>query len=95
MENVNQDAMLNEQSQTYRPSTGGPAQIPDDSTMLSEDYDPAELAGRVDSGPDGIGVPSGSPNMEQDTDTFGNGDSLGNNDGTEPDPAQTDEYPAL
>ena len=91
MENVNQDAMLNEQSQTFRPSTGGPAQIPDDGTMMSEEYDPSDLAGHVESGPDGVGVASGSPNMEQDTDNYGNGDSLGNNDGTEPDPTWTDE----
>ncbi|GAB4016298.1 hypothetical protein [Spirosoma koreense] len=91
MENVNQDAMLNEQSQTFRPDTGGPAQTPDESIMLNEDYDPADLAGDVDSGPDGTGSASGSAAMEPDRSNYGNGDSLGNNDGTEPDPELTDE----
>ena len=90
MENVNQDAMLNNQSQTFKPDTGGPAQTPDESIMINEDYNPVDLVGDVDSGPDGTGKPSGSPNMELDTDSYGNDDSLGNNDGTEPDPAMTD-----
>ncbi|WP_420150037.1 hypothetical protein [Spirosoma sp.] len=90
MENVNQDAMLNEQSQTFRPDTGGTAQTPDESIMLNEDYNPVDLAGDVDSGPDGTGVPSGSSSMEPDTLNYGNGDTLGNNDGTEPDPEATD-----
>ena len=91
MENVNQDAMLNEQSQTFHPDTGGPAQTPDESIMLNEDYNPTDLAGDVDSGPDGIGIASGSSAMEPDQNHYGNGDTLGNNDGTEPDPALTDE----
>ena len=35
MENVDQDAMLNEQSQTFRPDTGGPAQeaVPEDCAL--------------------------------------------------------------
>ena len=90
MENVNQDAMLNERSQTYRPETGGPAQTPDESIMINEDYKPTDLAGDVDSDPDGTGVASGSPNMELDTEHLGNGDALGNNDGTEPDPEMPD-----
>lgn len=91
MENVNQDAMFNEQSQTFRPDTGGPAQTPDESIMINEDYNPTDLVGDVDSGPDGMGNDSGSPNMEPDHTNYGNGDSLGNNDGTEPDPALSDE----
>ncbi|GAB4021767.1 hypothetical protein GCM10028808_67640 [Spirosoma migulaei] len=104
MENVNQDAMLNEQSQTFRPSTGGTDQTPDDSILLNEDYNPTDLAGDVNSPPttptdeeeaatgnDGTGAFSGSPNMEIDRDSYGNDDSIGNNDGTEPDPAWTDE----
>lgn len=90
MENVNQDAMLNKSPQPARPDTGDTAQVPDDSVMLSEDYNPTDLAGEVDSGPDGVGIASGSPTMEQDTDNYGNGDSLGNNDGTETDPTLTD-----
>ncbi|AUD01717.1 hypothetical protein [Spirosoma pollinicola] len=103
MENVNQDAMLNEQSQTFSPTTGGTAQTPDDSIMLNEDYNPADLAGDVNSPPttptdeeeaatgnDGTGAFSGSPNMEADRTNYGNGDSLGNNDGTEPDPEMND-----
>ena len=37
-------------------------------------------------GNDGTGAVSGSPNMEPDTTNYGNSDSLGNNDGTAPDP---------
>jgi hypothetical protein len=88
MENVNQDAMLNKRPQPTQP--GDTAQVPDDSVMLNEDYNPTDLAGGVDSGPDGVGVASGSSTMEQDTDNYGNGESLGNNDGTEPDPTLTD-----
>jgi len=91
MENVNQDAMLNKRSQTFQPDTGGTAQTPDESIMLNEDYNPTDLVGDVDSGPDGTGVASGSANMEPDRTNYGNSDSLGNNDGTEPDPALTDE----
>lgn len=61
-----------------------------DETFLPEDENP-ELAGPIDSGPEGIGRASGSPNMEPDVDSIGNDDSLGNNDGTEPDPTITDE----
>ena len=93
MENVNQDAMLNEQSQTFRPDTGGPAQTPDESIMINEDYNPTDLAGDVDSGPDGTGVASGSATMEPDSNNYGNGDALGNNDGTEPNPETSDELP--
>ena len=82
--------MLNERTQTFRPETGGPAQTPDESIMLNEDYNPTDLAGGVDSGPDGMGVASDSPTMEPDTEHFGSGDALGNNDGTEPSPEMTD-----
>ena len=85
--------MLNKRPQPAHPNSGETAQVPDDSVMLNEDYNPTDLAGEVDSGPDGVGVASGSPTMEQDTDNYGNGDSLGNNDGTEPDPAMTDMAP--
>jgi hypothetical protein len=91
MENVNQDAMLNERSQTFTPETEGPAQTPDESIMLNEDYNPTDLAGDIDSGPDGTGRASGSPTMEPDRNHFGNGDTLGNNDGTEPDPELSDQ----
>ncbi len=103
MENVNQDAMLNEQSRTFNPSTGGTAQTPDDSILLNEDYNPTDLAGDVNSPPTtltdeqeaaasnhGTGAASGSPNMEPDLTNYGNGDALGNNDGTETDPELTD-----
>ncbi|MBD2705014.1 hypothetical protein IC229_30575 [Spirosoma sp. BT702] len=104
MENVNQDAMLNEQSRTFKPDTGGPIQIPDQSEMLNQEYDPTDLSGDANtvpttpideqdaqSGNSGMGAASGSPNMEPDTRNYGNGDTLGNNDGTEPDPEMTDE----
>jgi len=107
MENTNQDAMLNEQSQTFRPDTGGPIQIPDKSDMLNEEYAPTDLSGDAHSVPTtptdeqetnaadkGMGAVSGSPNMEPDTSNYGNADSLGNNDGTEDDPEESD-YEAL
>ncbi|GAB2542219.1 hypothetical protein [Spirosoma aerophilum] len=103
MENTNQDAMLNEQSRSFDPSTGGTAQTPDDSILLNEDYNPSDLAGDVNAPPttptdeeeaatgnDGTGAVSGSPNMEADRTNYGNGDSLGNNDGTEPSPEWSD-----
>ncbi|QJW90627.1 hypothetical protein HNV11_15165 [Spirosoma taeanense] len=108
MENVNQDAMLNEQSRTFKPDTGGTDQTPDDSIMMNEDYNPADLSGDAHKMPttptdeqdaanpvDRSGAASGSPNMEPDVTNYGNGDSLGNNDGTEPDPEQTDPMPPL
>ena len=95
--------MLNEQSQTFTPDTGGPAQIPDDGAMLNQAYDPTDLSGDANrmpttptdeeeaaTGDDGTGAVSGSPNMEPDTKNYGNGDTLGNNDGTEDDPEETD-----
>ncbi len=93
MENVNQDAMLNERSKAFTPETEGPAQTPDESIMLNEDYNPTDLAGAVDSGPDGTGLASGSPAMEPDLTNYGNGDALGNNDGTEPNPEMSDQLP--
>ncbi|RYC70137.1 MULTISPECIES: hypothetical protein [Spirosoma] len=100
MENVNQDAMLNEQSKTYTPDTGGLMQTPDQSEMMNEEYNPTDLSGDAHHAPttptdeqdaatinDGSGMASGSPNMEPDrSSNFGNGDTMGNNDGTEPDP---------
>lgn len=81
----------------------GPDQIPDIRRMTSEDYDPTNLAGdaytlpsiltdeeEALTGDDGTGAFSGSPNMERDRGHFGNGDTLGNNDGTEPDPERVD-----
>ena len=107
MENVDQDAMLNEQSRTYTPTTGGTDQTPDDSIMLNEDYNPSDLAGDVNAPPttptdeqeaatgnDGTGAVSGSPNMAPDVTNYGNGDAMGNNDGTEPDPESIDEIPS-
>lgn len=95
--------MLNEQSQTFRPDTGGPAQTLDAGEMLTEAYDPTDLSGTSQSVPttptdeeeartgnDGTGAVSGSPNMEPDTTNYGNGDSLGNNDGTEDNPEEND-----
>lgn len=93
MENVNQDAMLNKRSQAFTPETEGPAQTPDESIMLNEDYNPTDLAGNVDSGPDGTGNVSDSPTMTPDRTNYGNGDALGNNDGTEPDPELSDNLP--
>lgn len=101
MESPNQDAMLNEQGKTFTPDTGGLLQTPDQNTMLNEEYNPTDLSGDANTlpttptdeeeaatGNDGTGAASGSPNMEPDTtiNGFGNGDTLGNNDGTEPDP---------
>ncbi len=95
--------MLNEQGQTFTPDTGGPVQAPDQSTMLNQEYDPTDLSGDAHSVPttptdeeeaatgnDGMGAVSGSPNMEADYSNYGNGDTLGNNDGTEDDPEETD-----
>lgn len=45
MEAPNQDAMLNQSSPSYRPDTGGPAQVPDDGRMLNQEYDPTDLSG--------------------------------------------------
>lgn len=103
MENVNQDAMLSKPAQAASPAQGETGQIPDDSTMLNEEFNPTDLAGDADAlpttptdeqeaatGNDGTGALSGSPNMEADFGNYGNADSLGNNDGTEPDPTMTD-----
>ena len=107
MESPNQDAMLNEQSKTFTPDTGGVVQSPDQSSMLTEDYNPTDLSGDANTLPTtptdeeeeaanringSTGAASGSPNMEPDADrnNFGNGDTLGNNDGTEPDPELSD-----
>ncbi|WP_338876176.1 hypothetical protein WBJ53_11035 [Spirosoma sp. SC4-14] len=103
MENTNQDAMLNEPSQSFQPETGGPIQIPDESDMLSESYAPTDLSGDANSAPTtptdeqeaqeinkGMGAVSGSPNMAPDLSNYGNADSLGNNDGTEDDPEESD-----
>lgn len=104
MESPNQDAMLNEQSKTFSPDTSGLMHTPDQNTMLNEEYNPTDLSGDANTlpttltdeqeaatGTDGTGAVSGSPNMEPDTtDGYGNGDTLGNNDGTEPDPERTD-----
>ncbi|RIV25350.1 hypothetical protein DYU11_08585 [Fibrisoma montanum] len=80
MENTNQDAMLNEQSQTYRPDTGGPMQIPDQGEMGNEEYNPSDLVGDVN-------APASTP---IDSTAPGDGISVGNNDGTEPDPEYND-----
>jgi hypothetical protein len=103
MESPNQDAMLNQTTPTYRPDTGGTAQTPDESIMINEDYNPTDLSGDAHTMPttptdeaekransDGTGAVSDSPNMQPDTDNYGNGDALGNNDGTEPDPELSD-----
>ncbi len=103
MENTNQDAMLNEQSQTGNSATGGPMQTTDQTEMHGDDYNPTDLSGDAYKMPttpadenDAVndtkdsGAASGSPNMEPDINNYGNGESLGNNDGTEPDPEMTD-----
>ncbi|MDB5240771.1 MAG: hypothetical protein JWP57_1396 [Spirosoma sp.] len=103
MESPNQDAQLNEQSTTFRPDTGGVMHIPDQNTMLTEAYNPSDLSSDANTlpttptdeedagmGNEKTGAISGSPNMEPDLTNYGNGDSLGNNDGTEPDPERTD-----
>ena len=107
MESANQDTMLNEPSKTFTPDTGGVMQAPDQSTMLTGEYDPSDLSGDANTRPTtptdeeeeaanqvngNSGAASGSPNMEPDTDrgSFGNGDTLGNNDGTESDPELSD-----
>lgn len=92
MQTPDQNTMLNEE---YNPtdlsgeSTPGestaPAYRPGDAhTLPTTPTDEEEAA----TGHDGTGAVSGSPNMEPDTTTdgYGNGDTLGNNDGTEPDP---------
>ncbi len=102
MENTNQDAMLNERSQGYSPD-GGPMQTTDQSEMPGNDYNPTDLSGDTYKMPTtptdeddaasenrGSGTASGSPNMEPDVNNYGNGDSLGNNDGTEPNPEMAD-----
>lgn len=101
MENPNQDTLLNEQSKPFSPDTGGVMQTPNQNSMLNEEYNPADLSGDVSTRPttptdgdevatgnDGTGAVSGSPNMEPDTvnSGYGNGDTLGNNDGTAPSP---------
>jgi len=96
MENTNQDS-------TIGSTTGGTDQTPDDSILINQDYNPTDLAGDVNSPPttptdeeeaatgnDGTGAASGSPSMEVDRSNYGNGDTLGNNDGTEPDPEMAD-----
>lgn len=95
--------MLNEQAQTYGSDTGGLMQTPDQNQMLNQEYDPTDVSGDANRMPttptdeqetamknDGTGAVSGSPNMEPDRRNYGNGDTLGNNDGTEPDPEMTD-----
>lgn len=96
--------MLSEQSQTYSPSTGGPMQTTDQTEMPGDDYNPTDLSGDANTLPTtptdeddavasktkGSGAASGSPNMEPDVNNYGNGDSLGNNDGTEPSPEMAD-----
>lgn len=96
MESTNQDELLH-------PSTGGATPTPPDGVSLDESYDPTDLSGDANrmpatptdeeeaaTGNDGTGAVSGRPNMEPDTRNYGNGDTLGNNDGTEDDPEATD-----
>lgn len=103
MESPNQDEMLNEQSKTFTPDTGGLMHAPDQNSMLNEEYNPTDLSGDANTlpttptdeeeaatGNDGTGAVSGSPNMEPDKAGYGNDNSLGNNDGTEPDPELSD-----
>jgi len=103
METMNQDAMLNERSQTYNSETDGQIQTTDQTEMPGQDHNPIDLAGDANTLPttpaneddaandiNGTGAASGSPNMEPDVNNYGNGDSLGNNDGTEPSPEMTD-----
>lgn len=85
--------MLNGQKQTDDPETGGTLQTTDQTklpgntsalppTAIDEDDAASET--------NGTGAASGSPNMEPDVNNYGNGDSLGNNDGTEPSPEMND-----
>lgn len=103
MESPNQDAQHNEQSTTFSPDTGGVMHIPEQDTMLTEEYNPSDRSGdaytlpttptdeeETRRGKENTGAVSGRPNMEPDLTNYGNGDSLGNNDGTEPDPELTD-----
>ena len=103
MESANQDAQFNKQSTTFRPDTGGVMHIPEQDSMLTEDYNPSDLSVDAYTLPTtptdeeeaagvnkNTGAVSGSPNMEPDLTNYGNGDSLGNNDGTAPDPERTD-----
>ncbi len=92
MENVNQDAMLHSQPQAFSTDTGGPLQIPDETTMLNDDAN-GDPTGTLDV-PEtaNLGAPSGSPNMEPDNDLGGGtGEAIGNNDGTETSPEAPDE----
>lgn len=72
--------MLNNQSQLHQPDTGGPMQIPNQGDMMNEEYNPADLVGDVN-------APASTP---IDNTAPGDDISLGNNDGTEPDPEATD-----
>ena len=91
MENVNQDAMLHSQPESFSPDTGGPMQIPDQATMLNDDAsdDPTGSLGITETA--STGAPSGSPAMEPDNNSGGGtGEAIGNNDGTETSPETTD-----
>ena len=81
-------------------------QTTDQSQMPGNDYNPTDLSGDANTLPttptdeddaakdtNGTGAASGSPNMEPDVNNYGNGDSLGNNDGTEPNPELADPMP--
>lgn len=92
MENTNQDAMMHSQPESFAADTGGPMQIPDETSMLDDDAN-GDPTGTLDI-PEttNTGAPSGSPNMEPDADsTSGTGEAIGNNDGTETSPEATDE----
>lgn len=82
MQTPDQNTMLNGE---YNPTDlSGESTRGDAHTLPTTPTDEEEAA----TGNDGTGAVSGSPNMEPDTtiDGYGNGDTLGNNDGTEPDP---------
>lgn len=64
---------------------------PNRNARPNEEHDPTDDK-RATIATNDTGAASGNPNMEPDTtdDGYGNGDTLGNNDGTEPDPERTD-----
>jgi len=82
------------------PATGGTLQITNQTQLPDNEYNPTDDASALPptatdkndaaSENNATGAASGSPNMEPDVNNYGNGDSLGNNDGTEPSPEMND-----
>lgn len=90
MENTNQDVMMDFPARATATDSGGPIQIPGESTGLGEadNNDPTdtEHSGETTNS----GAPSGSPNMEPDSE-IGTGESIGNGDTYEIGPERPEE----